>query len=79
MEIIERLQQLKNFIDENSISVYEKKPNRFIKKIFDLWDNNNTVGVIIFANNSVKIEGESCLLKKRVEKIIGQNKKSEVI
>ena len=36
LEIIERLQQLKNFIEEHNISVYEKKADRLIKKIFDV-------------------------------------------
>jgi hypothetical protein len=64
LEIIERLQQLKVFIEKHNISVYEKKADRLIKKIFDLWDNNNTV----------KIDGEPSLLKEEVERVMSKSK-----
>ena len=74
LEIIERLQQLKNFIEKHNISVYEKKADRLFKKIFDLWDNNNTVVVVILTNNTVKIDGEPSLLKEEVERVMSKSK-----
>lgn len=65
-EIFEQSKLLKLFIDKHNISIYEKKSNHLIRKIFDLWDNNNTVGVIIFKNNCIKIDGEYSILKDAV-------------
>ena len=54
----------------------EKKADRLIKKIFDLWDNNNTVGVVILTNNTVKIDGEPSLLKEEVERVMSKSKQN---
>ncbi len=70
MEIIERLTTLKEFIEKHNISIYEKKGSSIIQKIFDCMDNNNTVTVVVYKNNTVKIEGEESLLKESIISIL---------
>lgn len=47
---------------------------KFSKNIFEIWDYNNTCGVTIFTNNTVRIDGEESLLKSNVLAIMQKKK-----
>lgn len=60
--MLDRLNILKNYINEHNLSLYVKKGSPYIKKSVDIWDCNNTVSIIVYSNNSIKIFGEESLL-----------------